>query len=322
MLQQRIQAVQNNIDNKNLEITYKHQLAALQEREKKLTNEGKHLEKERKYKEKIEKVENRIKELEEEAKYKPQYEEAQQKVRGLEYELKEQEGRFKREQQEMEQKQRFADIQQQMAQSAREADFQKQIQAKNEELKGMKEKVEELKDYNCQSSFEQQMTGQIKVLQNDLLREIHESRKYELDQTLKPVIEKWEAVNARVQRENDLHQLVTNQSNRIRDLEHQIALNVAKGSGAELIDDLQEQVDEQRHKMEINELNRNYKRKKNRLGNEMAKLDIEEKTAQVVADVEDFCNPDTAKAEVELNEAKHVSKLSVDMINTQRESNK
>jgi uncharacterized membrane-anchored protein YjiN (DUF445 family) len=42
MLNQRIQAVQNNIDNKNLEITYKNQLAALQEREKNMVNEGKH----------------------------------------------------------------------------------------------------------------------------------------------------------------------------------------------------------------------------------------------------------------------------------------
>ena len=182
--------------------------------------------------------------------------------------------------------------------------------------------LNELKDRNQQAAFNQQTADQLKLLQNDLLRQYNELQKNEINQTFGPIIENLKAANAQAERDNELYKLVANQTKQIQELQNQIALNVTKGAGSEVIDGLQAQVDEIKYNMQMNSLNRELRSKENSLNNEIAKLGVEEKIAEREAEAEDFCNPETAKAEVDLHEAKHVSKLSINLINTQRETNK
>ena len=315
MLTQRIQAVQNTMDNKTLEITYKNQLAALEERERNMVNEEKHEALRKKY-------EDKIKKLEEEVRYRPQLEESRLKIQELELQLKHQEDAFQKEKQRRDFEQGMENIKKQMEYNMREAEHQNQIYAKNEELNSMKAKVDELKDANRRAEFDYQLEQQKNAMNNDLLREAFAAQKNEITQAFSPIIEHLKHTNEQNQRDNELRQLVINQTHQIQELQHKIEYNAMKGANADVIDGLQDQVDEQQHNMALTALNRQYKKAVNRLDNEKAKLAIEEKTAEAMADIEDFCNPETARAEVDLNQAKHTKKLSVDLINTQRELNK
>ena len=322
MLNQRIQAVQNNIDNKNLEITYKNQLAALQERERNMVNEGKHEEMRKGYEEKIQKAEHRIKELEEEAKYKPRLEDSRLRIQELELQLRHQEENFQKEKQNRELAKSMENIQKQMEYNKREAEYQNQIYAKNEELNSIKAKVDELKDANRRSEFDYQLEQQKNAMNNDLLREAFAAQKTEITQAFYPIIEHLKNTNEQNQRDDELRQLVINQTHQIQELQHKIEYNTKKGANDEVIDALQEEVDEQKHNMEMKELNQKYERGVKRLDREKAKLNVEEKIAEAEAEAEDFRNPQTAQAEVDLNRAKHTKNLSVDLINMHRDLNK
>ena len=315
MLTQRIQAVQNTMDNKTLEITYKNQLAALQAQERNMVNEEKQEAMRKKY-------EDKIKKLEEEVRYRPQLEESRLKIQELELQLRHQEKSFQEEKQRRDFEQGMVNIQQQMEYNKREAEHQKQIYAANEKLKSKRAEVDQLKDANRRIETAYQLEQQTKAMNNDLLREAFAAQKNEITQAFSPIIEHLKHTNEQNQRDEELRQLINNQSHQIQALQRKIEYNTMKGANADVIDGLQDQVDEQQHNMALTALNRQYKKAVNRLDNEKAKLAIEEKTAEAMADIEDFCNPETARAEVDLNQAKHTKKLSVDLINTQRELNK
>ena len=322
MLTQRIQAVQNTMDNKTLEITYKNQLAALQAQERNMVNEEKLEAMREKYEDKLQKRELKIKELKEAKQYKQRFEASQEEIQGLKQQLKDQDNYYQEEKQRREFEQGMAEMRWRAEYNKREEDHQRKLRAKKEEIGELQERVDELKEANHRFEEDQRIKQHENVVKNDLLREVSTLLKNEITEARSPIIELLKETNQQMQDVREMRQLINDQDREIQELTHQKNINTVKEAGAEKINNLQEEVDEQHHNMEMNELNRTHERGVKRVEREKAKLKVEEKIAQQAADMEDFLNPETVRAEIELNEARHAKKLSVELINTHRETNK
>ena len=321
MLNQRIQSLQRNIDDKSFELVKKNEIAALEEKKRQIEQEAKDNERARKYEQKIKTLEDQIKTSGGDLEYKKNFDRKMQELENARDELKKMNIDFERAKAERAKEREMYELQIKIECQKRDEEKQRLLSDAYDRFSVMQTQIDDMREENKRKDEELKLAHQTHEKNMSLIIEENKQQSLRIKEMHDPMIQALKESNMMKSRENELLELNRKSEDEIKRLTHELEISKTKIDNEKRVEEKRREYEDVKHKGEMDKLKRDADDIINRTDKEIAKLDVKQRMEEEKAMMEDMRNPQTAAEEIELEKSKFAhdqAKKSTDLMRENR----